>query len=238
MHTVNVFKKCAAIRSAVAIEDHQYLPHLANIPGVSATCTFRKRFAAWDHRTLPRLTSSCIHMVNIHSDGFAIRYLLLSVWCTRVKVHWDGVAIRNYLLLSHQFYAHNWMSTEMAFESEIVCCSLISFIDTSECPPRWHCNQKSSVAVSSVLCTQASLHWDSVAIRNHLLPSHQFYAHKWISTKMAFQSQIIRCYLVSFMQFHQFLITFMHTSKCPLRRCCHQGSSITATSHKQFFCIQ
>ena len=111
----------------------------------------------------------------------------------------------------------------------------ISFMHTSECPLRWHCNQKSSVAVSSVLCTQVNVHRDGIAIKNHLVLSHQFYAHKRVSTEMALQSQIICCYFVSFMQLYQFLITFMHTSKCPLIQCCHQGSSITATSHKRSF---
>ena len=106
---------------------------------------------------------------------------------------------------------------------------------TIECPLKWLLNQKSSVAVSSVLWTQVNVHRDGIAIRNHPLLFDQFYAPKRVSTEMALQSQIIRCYLISFMQFYQFLITFMHTSKCPPRRCCHQGSSINATSRKQFF---
>ena len=64
---------------------------ITNTCHISPTIQVRRRLArsksvaTWDHRTLPRLTSSCMHMVNVHRDGFPIR---------------------NYLLLIHQFYAH------------------------------------------------------------------------------------------------------------------------------------
>ena len=76
----------------------------------------------------------------------------------------------------YRFYAHKWISTEMALQSEIICCFF-----------------------SPVLCTQLNVHWNGFWIRNRLLQSHQFYGHKWMSTEMALQSEIIRCCLISFM---------------------------------------
>ena len=167
---------------------------ITNTRHISPTIQVCQRLAHSEKGLLPGTTGHChvspavVYTWWISTQMALQSDMLLLVLCTQVNIHWDGIAIRNYLLLSHQFYAHNWMSTEMAFESEIVCCSLISFMDTSECPPRWHCNQKSSVVVWSVLCTQASLHRDGVAITNYpLLPdqfyailsvSHHLYAHK------------------------------------------------------------
>ena len=143
--------KMCCHQSAVATEDHQYLPHLANNPGASVTCPFRE--------LLPGTTGHC------HVSPEVVCTWWIS---TQMPLQSD--------ICCYQFYAHKWMSTEMALQSEIICCCFISFMHTSECPPRWHCNQKSSGAISSVLCTQASLHWDGVAITNDLLLSRQFYA--------------------------------------------------------------
>ena len=159
-------------QSAVAIEDHQYLHILQTIQAC--------RWLAHSERgLLPGATGHC------HVSPAVVYTWWIS---TQMALQSDICCCR--------FYAHKWMSTEMALQSgiiccyltsfthtierpqkrlsnqEIICCSLTSFMDTTECPQRWHCNQKSSVAVSSVLCTQASLHWDGIAIRNHLLPSH------------------------------------------------------------------
>ena len=99
------------------------------------------------------------------------------------------------------------MSTEMALQSEIICCYLTSFMHTIECPLKWLSNQTSSVAVSSVLWTQVNVHRDGIAIRNHPLPFHQFYAPKRVSIEMALQSEIVCCHLIS----------FTHTSESPPR---------------------
>ena len=131
-------KCCCNWRSSIPATSRQQSRYISDLHVPSV--------AAWDHSTPQCLSSSCMHMVN---------------------VHWDAFPIRN-LLLPHQFYAHKWMSTEMVFQLEVTCCHLISFMHRSKCPLRWRSNQKSSVAISSVLCTQVNVHRDDVAIKHHV----------------------------------------------------------------------
>ena len=112
------------------------------------------------------------------------------------------------------------MSTEMTLQSEIIYCYLTSFMYTTECPLKWLSNQKSSAAVSSVLWTQVNVHGDGIAIRNHLLLFHQFYAPKLVSTEMALQPEIICCHLIS----------FTHTSESPPRRHFNHKFSLAISS--------
>ena len=68
--------------------------------------------------------------LNVHRNGFRIKRSSAAVspvlW-TQLNVHRDGIAIRYHLLLFHQFYAPKRVSTEMALQSEIICCHLIMF---------------------------------------------------------------------------------------------------------------
>ena len=132
-------KCCCNWRSSIPATSRQQSRYISDLHVLSV--------AAWDHSTPQCLSSSCMHMVNVHRDAFPIR---------------------NHLLLPHQFYAHKWMSTEMVFQLEVTCCHLISFMHRSKCPLRWRSNQKSSVAISSVLCTQVNVHRDDIAIKHHV----------------------------------------------------------------------
>ena len=241
MHTVNVFKHvlpsecCCHWRSPIPATSRQQSRCVSDV--------HIPRVAAWDHRTLPLLARKCMHMVNIHSDAFAIRFLLPSVLCTQVNVHWDGIAIRNHLLPFHQFYAHKLMSTEMALQSKIIWCYLISFMHTSESPPRWRCNHKLSVAISSVLCnfisfssplcTQVNVHWYSVAIKDHQSLPHltsEVFCTQWMSPEMLSLSNITNHSHVP--EYQQSIFCFpQSTLKTALAleftNCCH----LTPTTH-------
>lgn len=102
-------------------------------------------------------------------------------------------------LYTHGEYPLRWLCNQISVA--------IGLMHTSEGPLRWRCNQKLSVAISPVLRTQLNVHWNGFRIRNRLLQSHQFYRHKWMSTEMALQSEIICCRFIS----------FMHPSESPLR---------------------